>query len=192
MQNLNGKAEYKHFAVKIMNWLDDDSSGTVELDPSNPANIDLPRYLKMEVVLQSVVGDMEAHIPRVIEVYAHEPNVIVVMDLLGYMHEEKLDSVKQIVPPVEDPDEEDVYDRYPNLNVCTGARFEGDHKPDELLKASGPSFRSLGETVEAQMCMVFHGTLQAFHHIFDRGVSHLDFEGKNLLVDENFQVRCMR
>ena len=143
--------------------------------------------------MQNLVGDMAVNIPEIIEVFSHNPYVIMVTNLLAYWHVNGLDDV----PPFQGnptayigEDDDDKLDYLPHLNQCSGEVFENDHTPDDVRRVSHePGSRSLGETVEAQMCMVFHGLLQAFHHIFDRGVTHLDFEARNVLVDANFQVR---
>lgn len=176
-----------------MQWQDENQklpSMTVRLDVSDPArkHIRILRYLKFETLTQILVGDMAAHIPEIVEVYSHNPYVIIVMDLSGYKHEDLLDSVQE-VQLFEYPDgDADSLQFAPKMFTCSGREFGGDYTPDELLKASELDSRTLGEMVEAQICMMFHGLLQAFHHLFDRGVTHLDFEGRNFLADANSQV----
>lgn len=175
-----------------MPWKDRDPSGTVRLDTSDlaRAHIRLVRYLKIETLAQILAGDMTAYIPEIVEVYSHRPNVVIVMDLVSYEYQEILDSAQSVRPSQEYPPEyDDGFLAAPRLRPCSGTHFEDDHTPAEMQGASEPGSRSLAETVEAQMCMVFHSLLQAFHHMFDRGLTHLDFEGRNFLVDASFQVR---
>ncbi|KAI9793221.1 MAG: hypothetical protein M1816_000642 [Peltula sp. TS41687] len=194
--NPDGSSQNKFYAIKIEKWADTDrknpASATVRFDSSVPdrAHIRLPCYVKLEALIQNMVGDMSANIPEVVEVFSHKPYVIIVSNLVGYKHEDRLNTVPMLSNVARHVFEDDDlrFHRFPHLNQCSGDQFEDDHTPFEMRAVSDdPGTLSLGEKVEAQMCMVFHGLLQAFHHMFDRGVTHLDFEGRNVLVDENFQ-----
>lgn len=179
--------------MKIEEWPDDDTTSTIQLDTSHPArkHIKLIRYFKLETLIQTLVGDMAANIPRIIEVYSHQPSVVIVMDLVAYRYENRLNRVPQVIQPVYEYPNNDSFLAAPRLYPCTATVFMDDYDPDEMWDVFDTGPRSLGEWVEAQMCMILHGLLQAVHHMFDQGVTHLDFEDRNVLVDANFQVRII-
>ncbi|KAI9781580.1 MAG: hypothetical protein M1816_002253 [Peltula sp. TS41687] len=180
LRNHEGRLEYKHFIIKVVPFVDNGlevtvPSETVRIDTSEPArrHIRLLRYLKKETIVHNMVGDMDAHIAEIVEVYAHRPHVFIVINLVGLNDTRRMNSCEE-VQLHEYPDGHGwSLLQAPVLSLCSGSEIH-DHKPDDLLAASKPGFRTLGETVEAQICMVFHGILQALHHLSDRGAYLFD------------------